>query len=110
MREETLQENAIIYLSTGFDGPFILQAFSVRKLPAPAVGLHMCLTDGRVYIGAKYNGSDCPDIEDYWLVEITAKFNGQTQPMYILPYLALLKHYEFVLRILGNCWEPLLVP
>jgi hypothetical protein len=81
MREEGLQENSIIYLSTGFEGPFILQAFSVRKLPAPSPGLHMCLTDGKVYIGAKYNGSDYPEIEDYWLLEVTAKFLGQNQPM-----------------------------
>lgn len=81
MNEETLQENSIIYLSGGFDGPFVLQAFSVRKLTLPAVGLQMCLTDGKVYIGAKYNNADYPEVQDYWLLEITAKFNGQNQPM-----------------------------
>lgn len=60
MNEDAIQENGIIYLSAGFDGPFVLQAFSVRKLPPPAVGLQMCLTDGRVYIGAKYTSADYP--------------------------------------------------
>lgn len=45
-----------------------MQAFSVRKLPLPAVGLQMCLTDGKVYIGAKYNSGDYPEVQDYWLV------------------------------------------
>lgn len=88
MHEDTLQENAIIFLSAGFDGPHVLQTFSVRKLAPPAVGLQMCLTDGRVYIGAKYNNGDCPEVQDYWLVEITAKFNGQNQPMYVSSYSA----------------------
>jgi hypothetical protein len=60
MNEDTLQENSIIYLSAGFDGPFVLQAFSVRKLTPPAAGLQMCLTDGKVYIGAKYNSTEYP--------------------------------------------------
>jgi hypothetical protein len=60
MKEDSIQENGIIYLSAGFDGPFVLQAFSVRKLPPPNVGLQMCLTDGKVYIGAKYTNADYP--------------------------------------------------
>ena len=58
----------MIYLSAGFDGSFVMQAFSVRKLPLPAVGLQMCLTDGKVYIGAKYNSGDYPEVQDYWLL------------------------------------------
>ena len=81
MNEESLHENSIIYMSAGFEGPFVLQAFSVRKCTPPAVGLQMCLTDGRVYIGAKYNSSDYPEVQDYWLLEVTAKFTSQTQPM-----------------------------
>lgn len=67
--EEAQIENNIIYLSAGFDGPFILQAFSVRKLPLPAIGLQMCLTNGKVYIGGKYIcATECPELQDYWLV------------------------------------------
>ena len=102
MNEDTLQENSIIYLSGGFDGPFVLQAFSVRKLPLPAVGLQMCLTDGKVYIGAKYNNADYPEVQDYWLLEITAKFNGQNQPMYFLIYPAQLKLCKWCRRTLEN--------
>jgi hypothetical protein len=60
MNEDSLQDNGIIYLSAGFDGPFVLQAFSVRKLLPPAFGLQMCLTDGKVYIGGKYMSADHP--------------------------------------------------
>lgn len=81
MIDDPLSENGIIYLSAGFDGPFVFQAFSVRKLPPPAVGLQMCLTDGKIYIGAKYTSPDFPEVQDYWLVQITAKFVSQTQPM-----------------------------
>ena len=62
MNEELLHDNAIIYISTGFDGPFVLQAFSVRKLLPPHYGLQMCLTDGKIYIGAKYLISDYPEV------------------------------------------------
>lgn len=60
MNEEALIENNIIYLSAGFDGPFVLQAFSVRKLPPPNIGLQMCLTDGKVYIGGKFISNEVP--------------------------------------------------
>lgn len=55
MQEEPLSENGIIHISVGFDGPFVLQAFTVRKSQTTPSVTHLCLTDGRVYIGAKYN-------------------------------------------------------
>jgi len=69
-------------LSGGFEGPFFLQAFSIKKISPPHVGLELCLTDGKVYIGGRYNGADYPEIQPYWILEITAKCFSQTQPMY----------------------------
>ena len=68
MNEEAPHPGSIIYMSAGFEGPFLLQAFSVRKCTTPYVGLQMCLTDGRVYIGAKYPSNDYPEVQDYWIV------------------------------------------
>lgn len=51
----SLTQNGIVHISAGFDGPFILQAFSVRKHPTLPNQLNMCLTDGVIYIGASYN-------------------------------------------------------
>ena len=62
----------------------------------------MCLTDGKVYIGAKYNNADYPEVQDYWLLEITAKFNGQNQPMYFLFYSAPLKLCRWFPHTLEN--------
>lgn len=59
MKELSLEES-IVHISAGFEGPHVLQVFTVRKQAPPATGLQMCLYDGRVYIGAKYNGSDYP--------------------------------------------------
>lgn len=113
MNEEPLQENGIIYLSAGFEGPFVLQAFSVRKCTPPQVGLQMCLTDGRVYIGAKYNSPEYPEVQDYWLLEITAKFTSQTQPMYLSPKQESSKQCRLLPPTRGNCWglhhAPLLI-
>jgi len=68
----------------------------VRKLPPPASGLQMCIYDGKVYIGAKYNSSDYPEVQDYWFLEITAKFTSQTTPLYILLYLGLLNQCKLL--------------
>jgi hypothetical protein len=56
----------------------------------------MCLTDGKVYIGAKYTSNDYPEVQDYWLVEITAKFISQTQPMFIINYFRIIKSIQVV--------------
>lgn len=42
----SLTENGIIHISAGFDGPFTLQAFSVRKNITNSNQFNMCLTDG----------------------------------------------------------------
>ena len=84
MQEETLSENAIIHISAGFEGPFLLQVFTVRKnFNNPSI-LQLCLTDGKVYIGAKYNLDEFVEVQDYWLVRIQARFISQYQPLYTL--------------------------
>lgn len=87
MYEATLSENGIIYISAGFDGPFILQAFTVRKSFNHPNIIQLCLTDGKVYIGARYNSDEFPEVQDYWILKISAKFTGQNQPLYIFLYL-----------------------
>jgi hypothetical protein len=49
----------------------------------------MCLTDGEVYIGAKYNAPKFFDLENYNIVRVTAQFFDKTQPMYNFIYLEL---------------------
>jgi hypothetical protein len=63
--------------------------FGLRKQPTNPHILHMCLTDGEVYIGAKYNAPKFFDLENYNIVRVTAQFFDKTQPMYNFIYLEL---------------------
>lgn len=47
-----LSENAILYISSGFDGPYTMQVIVSRAISPREYQL--CLTDGRLYIGGKY--------------------------------------------------------
>lgn len=82
MNQDSLTQDGIVLLSGGFEGPFILQVFSIKRISAPNAGLQLCLTDGKVYIGGRYNGSDYPQIQPYWILQITGRCVSQTQPMY----------------------------
>lgn len=65
-------------MSAGFDGPFVFQAFSVRK---QATQINMCLTDGEIYIGASYNAPKFFDIENFNIVRITGQYFDRMRPM-----------------------------
>jgi len=43
---ELLSDNAIVHISAGFEGPFILQAFSVKRDLYRRATYNFCLTDG----------------------------------------------------------------
>lgn len=85
---DSLTENAVLHISAGFDGPFTLQIFGLRKHPDFSSFADMCLTDGNVYIGAFYDGPDANELKNYALVRITAKFEDRFHPM----YLSLIQH------------------
>lgn len=55
---DLLSDNAIIHISAGFEGPFILQAFGVKRDLYRKGTYNFCLTDGQVYIGARYECSE----------------------------------------------------
>ena len=71
---EFLSDNAIIHISAGFEGPFILQAFSVKKDTTRKSTFSFCLTDGEVYIGARYRSEEDIDLDNYYLIQVTARF------------------------------------
>jgi hypothetical protein len=81
---QTLTENAIIHLSAGFEGPFLLQAFGVRKDTNKYYSYHFCLTDGVIYIGATYESKINVPIENYSILRIRGQFQDRFHPMYLL--------------------------
>lgn len=60
-----------------------MQAFGVRHDLYHRGTLNFCVTDGTVYIGAKYEYRDSIELDNYNLVQITAKFDDRFHPMYI---------------------------
>lgn len=82
--DASLTENGIVHLSAGFDGPYVLQAFSIRKNPLNNNQLSMCLTDGQIYIGASFIPPKFLDLENFNIVKVTAQYYDRMKPMYIL--------------------------
>lgn len=68
-------------MSAGFDGPFVFQAFSIRKQATNPHQINMCLTDGEIYIGASYNAPKFFDIENFNIVRITGQYFDRMRPM-----------------------------
>ena len=91
---ELLSDNAIIHISAGFEGPFILQAFSVKRDLYRRATFNFCLTDGEIYVGARYECSEEVDLDNYYLVQITAKFEDRLHPMLICQYAVLFKVWK----------------
>jgi hypothetical protein len=82
IRMELLSDNAVVHISAGFEGPFILQVFGVKRDLYRRGTYNFCVTDGEVYIGARY---DCPEdieLDNYYLVQLTAHFQDRAHPMY----------------------------
>lgn len=79
--ELPLTENGIIHISAGFDGPYVLQVFGVRKHPTNPQQLNMCLTDGEIYIGAMYTPPKFFDLENFNIVRITGQYFDRMKPM-----------------------------
>lgn len=79
---ELLSENAIVHISAGFEGPFILQTFSVKRDLYRKGTYNFCLSDGEIYIGARYECSEEVDLDNYYLVQVIAKFEDRLHPMY----------------------------
>lgn len=75
-----LSENGIIYLSSGFDGPFIFQVIVSRQQRVDE--FIFCLTDGILYIGGKYQGKLSREIRQYSIVEVQCQFISKWLPMY----------------------------
>ena len=66
--ESQLSEQGILYISSGFDGPYILQVMACRTISPTEVQL--CLTDGTLYIGGKYIAMPMPEIPQYSVVKV----------------------------------------
>jgi hypothetical protein len=76
-----LSEDAILHISAGFEGPFILQAFSIKHDLYKRGIFNFCVTDGTVYIGARYEFQEDLGLDNYNLIQITAKFVDRSHPM-----------------------------
>jgi hypothetical protein len=79
---DLLSDNAVIHISAGFEGPFILQVFGVKRDLYRRGTYNFCVTDGEVYIGARYECSEDIELDNYYLVQVTAKFEDRMHPMY----------------------------
>jgi hypothetical protein len=79
---DLLSDNAVIHISAGFEGPFILQVFGVKRDLYRRGTYNFCVTDGEVYIGARYECTEDIELDNYYLVQVTAKFEDRMHPMY----------------------------
>jgi hypothetical protein len=62
----------------------------------------MCLTDGEIYIGAVFNAPKFFDLENYYVVRITAQYYDRTKPMYFFLHLEQLKQCKLYPNLIEN--------
>ena len=65
-----------------------MQAFAVRHDLYQPNTYHFCITDGNIYIGARYHYTLETELENYYLIQITATFTDRLHPMYPSPHSA----------------------